>query len=84
MLSALPLQKVRKKKAVIREYLEESMQELHELNVKVNKEEHLTLRISNESSSKLWKWAHLAAKSQFACFHHHADRGENPFAFLLV
>lgn len=73
-----------RRKSVIRECLKESTQELHKLNVKVNKEEHPMLRISNESSSKLWKWAHSTAKSQLACFHHCINRGENSFTFLLV
>lgn len=82
---ALPFQKGRKeKKTVIKECLEESTQELHKLNVKVNKEEYPLMGISNESPSQLWKWAYLAAGSLFACFHHHMDRGENPFTFLLV
>lgn len=73
-----------REKTVVKECLEESTQELHKLNVKVNNEEHPLLGISNESPSKLWKWAHLTAGSLLACFHHHTDRGENPFTFLLV
>ena len=80
-----PISKGKKgENTVIRECLEESTQELHKLNVKVNEEGYPLLGISNKTPSILWKWAHLTAGSLFPCFQHHMDRGENPFTFLLV